>query len=55
MSPRPTALNLWQFHTDWDNPDNSTFTGPVTLQTADFQLANSVPQKDVAQQLGQPG
>ncbi len=51
----PSSLNLWQFHTDWANPNDSTFTGPVTLQTADFQFANSVPQKDVAQQLDSLG
>ena len=51
----PHSLNLWQFHTDWDNPGNSTFTGPVTLQVADFQMANSVPQRDIAQILDSLG
>ena len=51
----PNSLNLWQFHTDWANPDNSTFTGPVTLPVADFQFANSAPQRDVGQQLDSLG
>jgi hypothetical protein len=41
----PNSLNIWQFHVDWNNPSNSTFTGPVTLQVADFQFGQDVPQK----------
>ncbi len=40
----PSSLNIWQFHVDWATPGNSTFTGPFTLQVADFQFADSVPQ-----------
>ncbi len=32
-----TSLNLWQFHVDWDNPTNSTFTGPTALAVPSFQ------------------
>jgi Carboxypeptidase regulatory-like domain len=42
----PNSLNIWQFHVDWATPGNSTFTGPVTLQVADFQGADAVPQKN---------
>lgn len=30
------ALTLWEFHTDWDTPSNSTFTLVNTLLTAPF-------------------
>lgn len=42
----PSTVNIWQFHVDWATPANSTFTGPVALQVADFQGADNVPQKD---------
>ncbi len=29
-------LQLWSFHADWNNPANSTFTGPVILPVAAF-------------------
>ncbi len=51
----PNSLNLWQFHTDWSTPGNSTFTGPVTVQVADFQMADSIPQKGVGQTLDSLG
>ena len=51
----PNNLNLWQFHMDWSTPSHSTFTGPVTLQVADFQTANDVPQKGVDQTLDSLG
>ncbi len=40
----PDRLNLWQFHVDWTTPGNSTLTGPVVLNVADFAFAPSVPQ-----------
>lgn len=40
----PDHLNLWQFHVDWTTPGNSTLTGPVVLNVADFAFAPSVPQ-----------
>jgi hypothetical protein len=30
------ALDFWQFHVDWSNPRNSTFTGPAVLPVAPF-------------------
>lgn len=51
----PNLFNLWQFHVDWDVPDNSTFIGPLSLTTADFQMADSIPQKDVGQTLDSLG
>jgi hypothetical protein len=32
-------LNLWKFHVDWTNPGGSTFTGPVSITTAPFEIA----------------
>src|SRR5207244_3521818 len=29
-------LLIWQFHVDWNNPNNTTFTGPVHRPTAAF-------------------
>jgi len=29
-------LNLWQFHVDFTNPQNSTFTGPTALTVSSF-------------------
>lgn len=40
----PTGFNIWEFHVDWDTPGNSTFTGPVDLEIAEFAVAQSVPQ-----------
>jgi len=34
-----TALNLWQFHVDWNTPTNSTFTGPNQITVASYQPA----------------
>ena len=51
----PDVLNLWQFHVDWDEPGNSTFTGPIPLTVADFQMASSIPQKDTNQTLDSLG
>jgi hypothetical protein len=30
------SLNLWQFHVDWQNPSNTTITGPTKLPVATF-------------------
>ncbi len=32
----PDQLQIWQFHTDWSNPRNATFTHVVDLPTAAF-------------------
>jgi hypothetical protein len=47
----PNTLNFWKFHVDWDIPANSTFTGPIPVEVADFAVYWDVPQKDVAQTL----
>lgn len=51
----PDSLNLWQFHTDWITPGNSSFTGPVVLTVADFQMANDIPQLGTGQTLDSLG
>ncbi len=33
------SLNTWQFHVDWTNPVNSTFTGPTSLPVSAFSEA----------------
>jgi hypothetical protein len=33
------SLDLWQFHVDWANPANSTFTGPTNIPVAPFTEA----------------
>ncbi|HMA33729.1 MAG TPA: hypothetical protein VKY74_04545, partial [Chloroflexia bacterium] len=58
-APEPFAnfgnntLNFWKFHVDWVTPANSTFTGPTTLATANFnqlcpRTASCVPQPSTA-------
>jgi hypothetical protein len=41
----PDQLGIWQFHVDWVNPNNSTFTGPTQVTVAPFQAAPGVPQQ----------
>jgi len=33
------SLDLWKFHVDWANPNNTTLTGPVNLPVAAFNPA----------------
>jgi len=33
------SLDLWQFHVDWTNSSNSTFTGPTNIPVATFTEA----------------
>ncbi|MGC9024574.1 MAG: carboxypeptidase regulatory-like domain-containing protein, partial [Chloroflexia bacterium] len=40
----PNTLHLWEFHVDWANPGNSTFTGPVDLTVADAGYIGEIPQ-----------
>jgi len=40
----PNILHLWEFHVDWANPGNSTFTGPVDLTVADAGYIGEIPQ-----------
>jgi uncharacterized membrane protein len=53
------ALNIFQFHVDWNNSANSTFTGPVTLPVASFTEAcgggTCIPQEGTKQQLDSLG
>jgi hypothetical protein len=51
----PDTLNLWKFQTDWDNYENSTFTGPFPIQVANFAMANAVPQLGTGQLLDSLG
>jgi hypothetical protein len=37
-------LGLFQFHVDFTNPTNSTFTGPTTIPVASFTEPSGVPQ-----------
>ncbi len=53
------SLNLWQFHVDWANSSNSTFTGPTNIPVAGFSEACSggtcIPQLGTSQQLDSLG
>ncbi len=40
----PNMFNIWQFHANFSNPGSSSFTGPVTLQVAEYQNGDSIPQ-----------
>ncbi len=53
----PNTLHLWEFHVDWANPANSTFTGPTDITVADFQMMpwTSIPQADTSQLLDSLG
>ena len=51
----PNSFNIWQFHADFANTDNSSFTGPVTLQVADYQMGDSAPQQASGEQLDSLG
>jgi hypothetical protein len=41
----PDTLHIWEFHVDWANPGDSTFTGPVDLTVADWGFVSQIPQK----------
>ncbi len=41
----PNTLHLWEFHVDWADPGNSTFTGPIDLDVEPFDLIWDVPQE----------
>jgi hypothetical protein len=41
----PDSIHIWKFHTDWTDPVNSSFTGPVPLTVADFSTYLTLPQK----------
>jgi hypothetical protein len=39
-----TTLGIFQFHVDFTNPANSTFTGPTNISVASYSELGSVPQ-----------
>lgn len=55
----PDVLEIFEFSLDWDNPGNSTFTGPINIEVSEFDTnlggTNfgdlSVPQPDGATNL----
>jgi Protein of unknown function (DUF1573) len=54
MNLGANSLNLWQFHVDWQNPANTTMTGPQNLPVAPFvntcgTSANCAPQLGTTQ------
>ncbi len=53
------ALNLFQFHVDWSNSGNSTFTGPTSISVPSFSEAcgggTCIPQEGTNQQLDSLG
>lgn len=51
-----SSLNLWKFHVDWTNSNNTTFTGPTGVPIASFNEACScIPQAGTTQQLDSLG
>jgi hypothetical protein len=54
-SSSTTALNLYQFHVDFSNTNNSTFTGPTTVSISSYSDAcpinSCVPQSGTTQKL----
>lgn len=59
MSLGSNALNLWKFHVDWTNSNNSTLTGPTSITVAGFNEAcgggTCIPQQGTSQQLDSLG
>ena len=53
------SLNLWKFHVDFNNPANSTFTGPTNISVAAFSEAcgggTCIPQSGTSQKLDSLG
>lgn len=53
------TLNLWQFHTDWTTPANTSLTGPITIPVAAFSEAcnggTCIPQGGTRQKLDSLG
>jgi len=47
----PNLFRIWEFHVDWVNLGNSTFTGPTTLTVADFEISPDIPQLNTTQLL----
>lgn len=55
MNLGTNSLNIWQFHVDFVNPNNSTFSGPTNIGVAAFSQACGggacIPQLGTTQQL----
>lgn len=57
MGDTTDHLMIYQLHTDWQNTANTTFTGPVILNTLAFDLSlcsqgvSCIPQKQTSQRL----
>jgi hypothetical protein len=55
----PSTLNLFKFHVDFNNPANSTFTGPTAISVASFSEVcgggTCIPQSGTTQQLDSLG
>ena len=56
MNLGANSLNLWRFHVDWQNPANSTLTGPTNLPVAAYlngckASSNCAPQLNTSQLL----
>jgi hypothetical protein len=54
------SLQVWKFHVDWANSNNTTFTGPTTLGVATFSAAcngggTCIPQKGTSEKLDSLG
>ncbi len=41
----PDQFLIWEFHVDWANPGDSTFTGPVALTVPEFGIVSGIPQR----------
>ena len=54
-----SQLQIWQFHVDWTNTGNSTFSGPTTVGVASFSEAcgggTCIPQAGTTNQLDSLG
>lgn len=59
MNLGSNSLNLWRFHVDFSNPNNTTLTGPINIAVLKFNQAcgggTCVPQYGTSQQLDSLG
>ncbi len=46
-----SAINFWKMHVDFNNPNNTTVVGPITVTVPTYSGAASVPQKNTTQKL----
>ncbi len=47
----PNSLSLFEFHADWVNPGNSSFTWTADIPVEPFQITWDIPQKNTTQML----